>query len=220
MNATRVSANRYIVFFLLAAGALGLDVYSKAFVFDDLGYFPGGGRQTAKVGGQHAQFDSPAGREGETVPYIDGWVTFRLYTSFNHGALWGFGQGFSSGFAVLSVVAVIGVLCWLFVFRAAESWWLTTALAFITGGTLGNLYDRLGLHGCMDVTGEQELRAVRDFFLFTFGDFAWPIFNIADICLVTGAIMLVLQSFSSTQIAHVEDESTGDPAPDLTKASA
>jgi signal peptidase II len=65
-------------------------------------------------------------------------------------------------------------------------------------GTMGNLYDRLGLHGYVDRNGTTIL-AVRDFLLFTFGDFHWPVFNFADSFLVTGAIMLVLHSLMSTE---------------------
>ncbi len=41
--------------------------------------------------------------------------------------------------------------------------------------------------------------AVWDFILFTFGGWPWPVFNFADVFLVTGAVMLVLQSFRGEQ---------------------
>ncbi len=50
-------------------------------------------------------------------------------------------------FALLSVGAVAGILWWLFWAGAARQWILTAALGSITGGVLGNLYDRLGLPG-------------------------------------------------------------------------
>ena len=93
-----------------------------------------------------------------------------------------------------------GIIYWLFVKRAAESLWLTVSLAFVSGGTLGNLYDRLGIHGIMVAGREGPIKAVRDFFHFQFGGtpenpgLDWAIFNVADICLVTGAIMLMIQS--------------------------
>lgn len=172
---TGVPANRWLAFLSIAAGGLAWDLYSKAAVFNDLGY--------------------PHQVSLWTSEYFGGWMTFRLFTSFNHGALWGIGQGYTSLFAGLSVVAVFGVLYWLFVVGAARSWWLTVALGLILAGTLGNLYDRLGWHGCTDRDTGATLFAVRDFLLFTFGDFHWPVFNFADVFLVTAAVMLVLQSF-------------------------
>ena len=169
---TRVPANRYFTFFLLVAAGVTVDLYSKGLVFRELGY--------------------PGKSSGLLV---DGWITFQLFTSFNEGALWGVGQGYAWLFAGLSVVAIVGVLYWLFVRGAAVSLWLTVSLALIMAGTLGNLYDRLGLHGCNRPGTGETLYAVRDFLLFTFGGYHWPVFNFADVFLVTGAIMLVVQSF-------------------------
>jgi signal peptidase II len=120
-------------------------------------------------------------------------VKFRLYTSFNPGALWGIGQEHTWLFASLSIVAIAGVVYWLFVRRAAVSWWLTVSLSLILGGTLGNLFDRVSLHGYTDLNGH-PIHAVRDFLLFTFGNWNFPVFNFADSFLVTGAIMLVVHS--------------------------
>ena len=145
-------------------------------------------------------------------------MTTRLFTSFNEGALWGIGQGWTWLFALLSILAACGVFYWLFVHGAAISKWLTVALSLIMAGTLGNLWDRVGLHGC-EVDG-RPIFGVRDFLLFTFGEFHWPVFNFADVFLVTGAIMLVLQSFvsgsdSSTGPAQAEKKNN-----DRTSASA
>ncbi|HID22224.1 MAG TPA: signal peptidase II [Planctomycetaceae bacterium] len=171
---SRVPLNRYLVFILVAASGLAWDLYSKSSVFSTLGY-PGQASQWVKS-------------------FFDGWITFRLYTSFNQGALWGMAQGYTWLFASLSVAAFFGILYWLFVAKAAHSWWLTLSLGFIMAGTLGNLYDRLGLPQCVHpVTGER-IYAVRDFLLFTFGGWPWPVFNFADVFLVTGACMLVLHS--------------------------
>ena len=132
-------------------------------------------------------------------------------------ALWGIGQGYTWIFAILSAVAVVGVLYWLFALGAANSWWLTLSLALIMAGTLGNLYDRLGLHGCI-VNGTIKY-AVRDFLLFTFGDWNYPVFNFADVFLVTGALMLVVQSFRAEAVSdQPEDQKnqTGSSQPTST----
>ena len=140
----RVPANRYLVFLLIAGSGLFGDLFSKNTVFDDLGF-----SEDAAVlrMGDHQIFAHPPFVEGQSTLYLNGWLKFRLYTSFNHGALWGIGQGKSWLFATLSVAAILGAVYWLFIYGAAQSKWLTVSLAFIMSGTLGNLYDRLAWHG-------------------------------------------------------------------------
>ena len=166
----RLPRNRMVIYGTVTTMACAVDLWSKQFAFDQLGLF------------------------GRTEWLLDSWVRFEFHTNLNQGALWGMGQGFAPGFAALSVVAFCGILYWLFIRKAAESLWLTVALALVSGGTLGNLYDRLGLHGVMLPGEDRAALAVRDFFHFQFGSFDWAIFNVADVCLVIGAIMLMLQS--------------------------
>ncbi|MFN0197043.1 MAG: signal peptidase II [Planctomycetaceae bacterium] len=168
----RFPANRWAYYWLLVIVGVTGDLYSKSAIFQQLG-FPN------KVGPILWQT-------------ANGWLTFRFVTNFNQGALWGIGQGYAVAFAALSIIAVCGVIYWLFFRNAAVSLWLTIALAFVSAGALGNMYDRLALHGCM-ING-QKVYAVRDFLLFTFGNFHWPVFNFADMYVVTGSIMLILQT--------------------------
>lgn len=55
-------------------------------------------------------------------------------------------------------------------------------LGLIIGGTLGNIVDRL-IYG-----------SVIDYIGLIFGSYYFPVFNIADICIVSGAILLVVDS--------------------------
>ncbi|MCX7423382.1 MAG: signal peptidase II, partial [Planctomycetia bacterium] len=144
--------------------------------------------------------------------------TFCLYTSFNEGALWGVGQGYAWLFAALSVVAVFVILFVLLKTPAGRSNWLTFALCLVLGGTLGNLYDRLGWHGYINAKTGKPYLAVRDFLLFTFksstSSWSWPVFNYADVFLVTGTGMLVAYSFwSERQAAKQVLLQTGNAQP-------
>ena len=161
------------LFLILAIVGTFWDLWTKHRVFTTLGY-----------PGQISEW---------TRTYLNGWVKFRFLTSFNEGALWGMGQGFASVFAVLSILAAIGILVWLFCFGGIRSVWLSITLGLVFAGTLGNLYDRLGWHHYA-VAG-RPMYAVRDFLAFTFGEYHYPIFNFADVFLVTGAVMLGLYSF-------------------------
>jgi signal peptidase II len=101
-------------------------------------------------------------------------------------------------FCVLSLLAAVGILYWLFVRKAARDVGLTVALAAVTAGIFGNLYDRTGLHGLKwHVPGREgePVYAVRDWIHFQLGWFDWPIFNIADTLLVCGAAVLLIYAF-------------------------
>lgn len=185
----KLPRNRAVIFFLLAALGLIADLWSKS-----------------------AAFGSWPLHSGSDWLVNNSWVRFRFFTSLNEGALWGMGQGFAWVFALLSIVAFAGIVYWLFVKKAAESLWLTVSLGLVSAGTLGNFYDRLGLHG-ITVPGRQgPIQAVRDFFHFQFGGtiqnptLDWAIFNIADICLVSGAIMLLLQSLFAPAPVEAQTE--------------
>ena len=127
----RVPSNRYAIFGLIVIAGVTVDLWTKHVVFSDLG-FPGGG--IAFQAGKHTVFDRPPRQEGQSREYLQGWVKFQFFTSFNHGALWGIGQNLTAVFAITSVAAIIGIVVWLFVFSAAESRWLTVALAMIMSG--------------------------------------------------------------------------------------
>ena len=125
-----------------------------------------------------------------------------LQTSLNEGALFGMGQGKVVFFASLSIVALLGIVVWLFPFAAAKDRFLTIALGCVCAGILGNLYDRFGLPGLRwqfplppgHEVGDR-VYAVRDWILVRFGSWDWPNFNIADSLLVCGAALLVWHAY-------------------------
>ena len=151
-------------------------------------------------------------------PQAQNWFiqgVFGIQTSTNPGALFGIGKGLSWLFALLSFVALAGIVLWLFVWRAAFDRWLTVALGLISGGILGNLYDRLGL-GFKQGFPEEIRTNVRDWILFRLEGVPlfdpWPNFNIADSLLVAGAIMLFIHAiFWSEPEAAAE---SGEPISD------
>jgi len=162
------------VFAALASAGLIWDLFSKWYVFNQLG----------ALQRRHIWTGSLLG-----IP-----TEFQLATTFNHGALWGIGQGRTWLFAALSLVALVVIAYFIWNRQAISSWFLTIATGLLLAGTLGNLFDRLGLHGWKE--NGAPVYAVRDFLDFVFfnGAFEWATFNFADTYLVTGAIMLVVQS--------------------------
>ncbi len=163
------AGSRYLLFFALAASGAGVDLATKAWIFRRLG-MP---------------------HQNPTWWLVD--EVFGFTTSLNEGALFGLGQGQGVLFCVLSLAALVGIVAWLFVAGAARDRLLTVALALVSGGILGNLYDRLGLPGLVRPGAAPEpLYAVRDWVHFKIdGLVDWPIFNIADCLLVCGAALLI-----------------------------
>ncbi|MGO2586411.1 MAG: signal peptidase II, partial [Brachybacterium tyrofermentans] len=99
---------------------------------------------------------------------------------YNSGAAWGMGSEITPVVTGLQIAIVIGVL--VFAVRSVRSLWYTLALGLILGGALGNIHDRLlrppgPFHG-----------AVVDFLELPH----WPVFNVADMAVVAGAILVVL----------------------------
>ena len=137
-----------------------------------------------------------------------------IETSLNTGALFGLGQNKVLFFAVFSFIALFGILAWFVFAGGGRDLFLTLILASVTGGILGNLYDRLGLwEPTFAVPANAQLaeewaergefeysrNAVRDWIRLSYGRFVWPNFNIADCLLVCGAVALVWHSFRGQQ---------------------
>ncbi len=165
-------SSRMIVFAVLAVAGLAADLWTKHLCFDR--NYP-----------------------HELAPNEATWWVWKgvlgCQPSLNQGALFGMGQGSSSVLAAIAIAACVGIVVWLFVFRAGRDWWLTVPLGTIYGGILGNLHDRLGFwHGSDAAPWEQQ--AVRDWIHFRLAGVPlfdpWPNFNIADSLLVCGAIFL------------------------------
>ena len=171
-----VPVSRYFLFFAIVLSGCAADLATKHILFAWLG-LPG----------------------GETFWIWPGVVGFQ--TSLNEGALFGMGQGMVAIFAGLSLIAAGGIFYWLFWAAAARDRLLTVALASISAGIFGNLYDRLGLPGLtwpVAYHGHNPgdtVHAVRDWILVMFGSHPWPTFNVADSLLVCGAAMLLWHAF-------------------------
>jgi signal peptidase II len=121
----------------------------------------------------------------------------------NRGALWGIGGGeagtdFNTVFAVVSVIAAMAIILWIRRAASRSDRFLCLALGLILAGTLGNLYDRVVFGGVRDWLHWRYVIVMDDF----------PVFNIADSCLVCGAGLLLLQAFLSEAGGKKEDNAT------------
>ncbi len=77
-----------------------------------------------------------------------------------------------------AATALIGAWLW-----RATAWTVALALGLIIGGALGNAVDRFA-YGW-----------VADFYYFHLGSFHWYVFNLADVAIVAGVALLLIDSF-------------------------
>lgn len=110
----------------------------------------------------------------ENQPLLGDFV--RLTLTENAGAAFGLFPGARTSFIAISLVAAIGLVYANHVMRRADR--RRILLGLILGGNLGNLIDRV------------RFGRVTDFIDVGIGATRWPVFNVADIAVVIGAVGL------------------------------
>jgi len=119
--------------------------------------------------------------------------TLRLQLVENRGAFLGLGDGLAEparAFVLSGLVSVFLAAFLVFLLRAKT--WSSTALAagaLIVGGGLGNLLDRLARSGY-----------VLDFMNCGVGSLRTGIFNVADMAITLGVVLLVLRRHASATV--------------------
>ncbi|MDQ3393392.1 MAG: signal peptidase II [Bacteroidota bacterium] len=93
---------------------------------------------------------------------------------------------------LLPLLALFSGLIFLFV-KQSIPMLSVIGLSFIIGGGLGNIYDRI-LYG-----------SVTDFFHIDFVIFQTGIFNMADVSIMVGMALIVLQSFLNNKTTPIEE---------------
>ncbi len=166
-----------LLIFLIAFGALILDQLSKLLV---TGFF---------IDGTTLFFPGALTYQGETVQIIPKTLSFTYV--LNKGAAFGILQNQRIFFLIVTlVICAVGIIILMRMPR--KHILLKISSGFIFGGALGNLFDRA------------VIGAVRDFIDATLVDtvtgYSFPIFNVADIFVVVGIIML------ATYILFVHDK--------------
>lgn len=183
------------LFWLLATVGLAADLGSKYVLFHHF-YNDGAGGHLEVIPGAFQLYVHRFDPNPDTSEGVLRWLRGNERRPYvNRGALFGIGQGQNLIFGIVSVAAAAFIIGWSCRESSAHDGFLCIALGLILAGTLGNLYDRVVFDG------------VRDF-LHWYKWFDWPVFNIADVCLVCGAGMLLLEAF-----LRKPDPEPASPAP-------
>lgn len=110
---------------------------------------------------------------------------FQLRVIRNAGAAFGLGAFGPASTLALSLLAIAVVVVLIkFVSKITDPWW-ALALGLLLGGALGNLIDRF-----TRTPGVLQGRVV-DFFALP----KFPIFNVADISLTVGVVLILIMTF-------------------------
>ncbi len=106
----------------------------------------------------------------------------RLTYIRNPGAAFGLYAGPHSRFIFLGVSLIaLAILAALYRYTPAGDRLRTATIALIAAGAIGNIIDRL-----------RSPAGVIDFVDVGLGELRWPVFNVADMAVTTGAILLAL----------------------------
>jgi len=135
---------------------------------------------------------------GQRIPIIGEF--FRITFIENPGMAFGFdpGMDFKFWISVFSLVASAGLIIYLYAVRL-QNLSLRIALAFILGGAVGNLIDRM-FYGIFYGYAPLFYGKVVDFLDFDFFNITilgrsydrWPIFNLADSAVTIGVLILII----------------------------
>lgn len=107
---------------------------------------------------------------------------FRLVMVWNSGVSFGmFAGGETTRWILVGLSSAISLVLAVWMFKA-ERKFLGTGLGLVLGGAIGNIIDRI------------HFGKVADFFDFDLIFMRWPAFNIADVCIVVGVGILLVDS--------------------------
>ena len=126
------------------------------------------------------------------VGFVPGLWNWHL--THNTGAAFSFlanAGGWQHGFFIALATLISVVLAVALRRVPREDWRNAFPFALIIAGALGNLIDRL------------RLGYVVDFVEWFVGDFYWPVFNLADSCIVVGAVLMVAYSLAQREAPPV-----------------
>lgn len=107
----------------------------------------------------------------------------------NEGSAFSLFPGFRYLFIIIALLTLVAIY-FLFIHKKVLSRLDAGILGFLIGGILGNVFDRI-MHG-----------VVIDYLDFHLGNFSFPVFNIADICIVVSVLLLVIVVLKGNKKPH------------------
>lgn len=116
---------------------------------------------------------------------INSYLSFEVI--YNRGISWGlFYSSSNYVFAGVSLaIAAITAIVALDIFIRSRSQLPILGEVLVVAGSCANLFDRAWYGGVVDFIG------------LSYGSYIWPLFNIADICIVLGVVIMIWEYYRS-----------------------
>jgi signal peptidase II len=118
---------------------------------------------------------------------------FNLVMVWNRGVSFGMFAGDNMRWILVAVAVVISIVVFFWL-RKATNRMLSIGLGLVLGGAIGNIIDRI------------RFGAVADFFDFDLIFMRWPAFNVADMAIVVGVIVILFENLFQ---GHNSDKLSG-----------
>ena len=139
---------------------------------------------------------------GNRTEIFGGFVPLTL--AYNRGAAFGISLGDDSRWFFIPITILALILLLVLLKQAARRDWLRlVSISMVVAGALGNLYDRVRWdRGVVDFIGPIDL-----------GIMDWPIFNVADMSITCGAVLLAISFWEEARRERAEAvvRKEGDP---------
>lgn len=104
-------------------------------------------------------------------------------------------------FSVIAAVVSVALVIWILILPKRQ-WLEISALTLILGGAIGNLIDRLVLGKVVDFVDWYYISdQCLPFFAQVGGQCHWPTFNVADVAIMLGAFLLIIDMLFSKKEA-------------------
>ena len=130
---------------------------------------------------------------GSRSEIFGGFVPLTL--AYNRGAAFGISLGDDSRWFFIPITILALILLLVLLKQAARRDWLRlVSISMVVAGALGNLYDRVRWdRGVVDFIGPIDL-----------GIMDWPIFNVADMSITCGAVLLAISFWEEERRERAE----------------
>ncbi|MCG3413451.1 signal peptidase II [Staphylococcus massiliensis] len=126
---------------------------------------------------------------GQTIPLWEG--VFHITSLRNKGAAFGILQGQRWFFIIVTLIVVLGIIYYLQT-EGRNNRRISFALSLLLGGAIGNFFDRL-IRG--EVVDSLDFRLID-----------YPIFNLADVFIVSGVALMILDMWLETRKGQQKQE--------------
>jgi signal peptidase II len=142
-------------------------------------------------------------RPGRRIVLVEGYLALSYVR--NPGAAWGFlarsNESFRRPFFIGISLLAMGFILYLFRRLERGQLMLMTALSLVMGGAIGNFIDRIRYNYVVDFVDFHVKHR-----------FKWPTFNVADVAITVGVVLLFIEMFVLPRLRRRQAR-TVQPAP-------